>query len=55
MKQKAKRIRKFLRNKYKVSDCNLDLFMMTKWHLDHIPTRQELINLELSYFFNYAN
>ena len=40
------RIRKYLRKKYKLSDNNLDLFMMQKYNLDHKPTREELIKLE---------
>lgn len=40
------RIRKYLRNKYNISDNDLDWYMMQKHHLDHKPTREELFKLE---------
>lgn len=40
------RIRKYLRKKYNLSDDGLNNYIMTKYHLEHIPSREELINLE---------
>ena len=43
---KQTRIRKLLRKKYKMNDNDLNTYMIMKHHLDHIPSRDELINLE---------
>lgn len=40
------RIRKYLRNKYKMNDEELDIFIIMKHHLNHKPTREELFKLE---------
>lgn len=43
---KFPRIRKYFRKKYNLSDDGLNNYIMTKYHLEHIPNREELINLE---------
>jgi len=45
------RIRKYLRNKYKVSDNNLDILMIQKYKLDHKPSRVELLKLEKLFIY----
>lgn len=40
------RIRKYIRNKYKIKDIDLDWFIMQKYALGHVPTRLELFKLE---------
>ncbi len=43
---KLVRIREYLRKKYNLSDNDLNIYLMIKYHLDHYPTRQEIIKLE---------
>lgn len=43
---KLSRVRKFLRKKYRLSDNELTSYLIVKYHLDHYPTRQEIIKLE---------
>ena len=42
---KLVRIRKYLRKKYNLSDNDLNTYLIVKYHLDHYPTRQEIIKL----------
>lgn len=41
-----KRIRKYLRKRYKMTDDELNIYLIMKYHLDHIPSREEIIKLE---------
>ena len=43
---KHHRIRKILRKKYNLSDNDLNTYLIMKYHLDHYPTRDEIIKLE---------
>ena len=43
---KMKRIRKWLRKILHLSDNELTSYLITKHHLDHYPTREEIIKLE---------
>ena len=47
---KQKRVRKYLRTYYKLSDNNLTSYLITKYHLDHYPNRNEIIKLEHLFF-----
>ena len=47
------RIRKYLRNKYNVSDNDLDYTIMRYHHLDHKPTREEMFKLEKPLLKNF--
>lgn len=47
---KQKRVRKYLRTYYRLSDNNLTSYLITKYHLNHYPTRNEIINLEHLFF-----
>ena len=39
-------IRKYLLKHYNLSDNDLTSYLITKYHLDHYPTREEIIKLE---------
>ena len=45
---KRPRIRKYLRKHYNLSDNDNDLtsYLIMKYHLDHYPTREDIIKLE---------
>ena len=43
---KRPRIRKYLRKHYNLSDNDLTSYLIMKYHLDHYPTREEIIKLE---------
>lgn len=43
---KQKRVRKYLQAHYRLSDNNLTSYLITKYHLDHYPNRNEIIKLE---------
>lgn len=47
---KQKRVRKYLRTNYRLSDNNLTSYLIIKYHLDHYPTRNEIIKLEHLFF-----
>lgn len=47
---KQKRVRKYLRIHYRLSDNNLTSYLITKYHLDHYPNRNEIIKLEHLFF-----
>ena len=40
------RVRKYLRKHYKFSDNELNTYLIIKYHLDHYPSREEIIKLE---------
>lgn len=40
------RVRKYLRKHYKFSDNELTTYLIMKYHLDHYPTREEILKLE---------
>ena len=40
------RVRKYLRKRYNFSDNELTTYLVMKYHLDHYPTREEIIKLE---------
>ena len=40
------RVRKYLRKHYNLSDNELTSYLIVKYHLDHYPTREEIIKLE---------
>lgn len=40
------RVRKYLRKQYNLSDNNLTSYLIMKYHLNHYPTREEIIKLE---------
>jgi len=40
------RVRKYLRKHYNLSDNDLTSYLIMKYHLDHYPTREEIIKLE---------
>ena len=40
------RVRKYLRKHYNLSDNDLTSYLVMKYHLDHYPTREEIIKLE---------
>ena len=40
------RFRKYFRNKYKMTDNELNEYMIMKHHLDHYPTRVDFVFLE---------
>ena len=40
------RVRKYLRKHYNLSDNELSSYLIMKYHLDHYPTREEIIKLE---------
>jgi len=43
---KRPRVRKYLRKHYNFSDNDLTSYLIMKYHLDHYPTREEIIKLE---------
>ena len=47
---KRKRVRKYLQAHYRLSDNNLTSYLIIKYHLDHYPTRNEIIKLEHLFF-----
>ena len=40
------RVRKYLRKRYNFSDNELTTYLIMKYHLNHYPTREEIIKLE---------
>ena len=43
---KRPRVRKYLRKHYNFSDNGLTSYLIMKYHLDHYPTREDIIKLE---------
>lgn len=43
---KMPRVRQYLRKQYHLSDNELTTYLIMKYHLDHYPTREEIIKLE---------
>ena len=43
---KRSRVRKYLRKHYNFSDNDLTSYLIMKYHLDHYPTREDIIKLE---------
>lgn len=46
-----RRVKKYLRQKYKMSDDELNAYLIMKHHLDHSPTRDEIMELEHIVFY----
>lgn len=43
---RMKRIRKWLRKRLHLTDNELTSYLITKHHIDHYPTRDDIIKLE---------